>query len=312
MISVVALLALASCAEVPRTCTVEQVIDVPLLSDAAVPVVEATFHGERVALIIDTGGFTSTVTRAAVDHFGLTYTGDFTQIRSIGGIVQTPVIRVSHLMVGHGVMPTLRLPVVGMPIRSVHGVPVLGLFGADILANYDVDLDVMHHHLGVYLQRGCARDLPPIAQPYFEVPLHVGPGGKIEIDVQLNGVPIHALLDTGAAETVITLSDATRAGVMMTDLQADRAERFIGVGRGIMLGHHHAFGSLEIGDETLHDFKFGVADIATGTSVIGNDFLRHNRVLISYWRQILFVQPQLGAETMSQLQPPETGAAHSR
>ena len=59
----------------------------------------------------------------------------------------------------------------------------------------------------------------------------------------------------------------------------------------------HEFASLEVGDERMNNFRFEVATLATGRTLLGRDFLRFNRVLISYSRQMLFIQPVVASAT---------------
>ena len=88
---------------------------------------------------------------------------------------------------------------------------MFGLFGADFLSNYDVDLDVPHGHLGLYRAQGCADDLQPFDPPCFAVPFR-DENGHIALDIKLNGQALTAILDSGASATLIDAADAARAG----------------------------------------------------------------------------------------------------
>ena len=178
----------------------------------------------------------------------------------------------------------------GLP-ASLQGLPVLGLFGADFMVNYDVDIDVPHHHFALYSLHECGKRIEPFDPPYFEVPFQLD-NTAIKLDLKLNDTTLKAQLDSGASITTITEEDARRAGVTKTLLASDPADtRLVGVDQHPVSAHRHQFGSLEIGNEKMSNFHFAVADISTDNTLLGADFFRLNRVWISYSRGILFIQP---------------------
>ncbi|MGI4958526.1 MAG: aspartyl protease family protein [Janthinobacterium lividum] len=99
-----------------------------------------------------------------------------------------------------------------MPHWSLQGLPVLGLFSADSMANYDVDIDVPNHHFALYNLCNCGKRIEPFERPYFEVPFHLD-GTAIKLDLKLNDTTLSAQLDSGASITTMTEEDARRAGV---------------------------------------------------------------------------------------------------
>ena len=278
----------------PRGCQVETIADLPLLSHVDMTVVAATLEGRKVALLIDTGAFISTVSRNGAEQLGVRPGGsgyaDFTNIRGIGGVVAAPIVTVHDLGLGRGHMQRLRLPILGELPRQVDGVPVVGSFGDDVLSNYDVDVDLPKQHFGLYRSTGCDAAMKPFDPPYFEVPFREE-HGNIVLDIKLNDRPMTAVLDTGASVTVINHGEALAAGVAMRGLDADQVGIHAGVDGTPVEMRSHRFGSLEIGDERLNNFHFEVAATATGNTLLGRDFLRFNRVLISYPRRMLFIQP---------------------
>ena len=76
-------------------------------------------------------------------------------------------------------------------------------------------------------------------------------------------------------------------------LASDQVRTLHGIDSGAVQARRHRFGSLEIGDERMSDFPFTVAGSAIGGALLGRDFLRFNRVWISYRRHMLAVQPAL-------------------
>ncbi len=286
-------LLLVSCSDGDqKSCVVETVADLTLLPGLWRPTVEATLDGQKVALLIDTGTDTSIVTPEATDRFRLRPADDNRHLRlaGVGGVDDAPVVVLRHLQLGHGESSNLELPVSSSIHGSADGVPIIGLFGADFMANYDVDVDVPDHHFALRSLHQCGREIAPFDGPYFEVPFRLE-ATKIRLDIKVNNVPVEAVLDTGAPHTLIDMADARRIGLTHDALAADRVYRAKGDAEDQADVTVHRFDSLEVGAERLNHFRFAVADSYLGDTLLGDDFLAHNRVWISYPRQMLYIQP---------------------
>lgn len=284
------LLLLSGCADGgPQSCHVGKVADLPLLANVR-PMVAATLDGQKVAVLIDTGGATSAVSQSAADHFALSATDRYLSIIGVGNMERAPIVVVRNLGLGSGHARDLELPVLQNLPSEVGGLPFLGIFGADFLSNYDVDVDVPGRRFAMYTLSDCGPKIVPLDPPFFEVPFQTD-GTKIDIDVQLNGALLHAVFDTGASTTLVTQDDALRAGVRRADLQKDPFHRHKGDAHNELDMWLHRFGRLDIGAEAMNNFRFTVGDPELEQTFIGADFMRFNRIWISYPRQTLFIQP---------------------
>ena len=288
-------LALGGCgADAPGSCKIETAVDMPLLDSTPLPTVIGHLRGQSVALMLDTGAPDSVATSSAVDRFGLSTDPDnVIMMTGVGGTVRTKSANIHGLQLGQGHPHDFDLPIAGDLPEQIQHLPVLGLFGADFMSNYDVDFDLPRHHFGMYDLVGCGERVQPVPTPYYEVPFRLD-ATRITIGVQLNGVPVDAVLDSGSSRTYITEADARRAGVTPDMLAADHVERTRGVDEFPVQGHLHRFASLELGAERLRNFPLLVATSATGSTLLGDDFFRLNRIWISYPRRTLFIQPTLG------------------
>ena len=289
------LLSMSGCgAGGPQSCKVDAPVDLPLLDRARMPIVVGRLDGQQVGLLLDTGAAESIVLPSAVERFKLASASDrLTWMTGIGGTAMTQFASIHSLGHGHGHVRDFDLPIAGMTnISNRSGLPMLGMFGADFMSNYDVDIDLPHHHFGMYKLAGCGMILP-VETPYFTVPFHLE-GTAIKVELKLNGVPVDAQLDSGASTTMITEDDAMRAGVTRDMLAADQSVGLDGVDGYPVQGRRHRFASLEIGNERLNNFRLAVAPSAIDITLLGDDFLRYNRVWISYPLQTLFIQPAAG------------------
>ena len=211
--------------------------------------------------------------------------------RARPGTELAPVVTVHRLELGNGHARDLDLPIASSLKGAIGGVPVFGLFGADFLSNYDVDIDMPGHHFALHKLRGCGADIEPFDSVYFAVPFRLEDTAII-VDLKVNGVPVTAELDSGAPLTLVSQADAERIGITRAALEADRRivrrvhNTFDQVDQRL-----HRFGSLEIGAETMKNFPFAVADIDSPYTLLGDDFFHFNRVWISYPLGMLFVQP---------------------
>ncbi len=293
--AVVVLMASSGCgggADVPRSCTVRTTVDLPLLDHTAIPTVVGRLRNQPVGLLLDTGAATSVVARGAVDRFGLMSEPYLiTRLTGIGGSRLTDFAYIGDLELGHGHAKDFDLPIGPNFTDLSRDLPILGLFGADFMSNYDVDFDLPHRRFAMYDLAGC-QAIQPVATPYFTVPFRLV-GTAIRIEIRLNGVPVKADLDSGSSNTYITEDDAGRAGVTASILAGERIIHPGGVDGFPVKGHLHRFGSLELGAERLKNFPLDVASSAVGITLLGADFFRLNRIWISYPHRMLFVQPTL-------------------
>ena len=287
------LLSLSDCgADAPGSCKVATAVDLPLLNRPGIPTVVGRLRGQPVALLLDTGAAESVVMPSAVDRFGLPSDPDHTeQSTGIGGTTVTMFASIHDLGLGHGHARDFDLPIGAADQGGrIQNPPTLGLFGADFMSDYDVDFDLPHHHFGMYDLSGCGSAVQPVATPYFTVPFQLVEN-HIEIELQLDGVSVPAILDSGASSTFITEADARRAGVTPDMMATDRIIHPRGVDGFPVEGRLHRFASVELGAERMRNLPVAVAPSALDTTLLGDDFFRLNRIWISYPRRMLFIQP---------------------
>ena len=227
-------------------------------------------------------------------------------ITGVGNTERAPVVAVHNLVLGNGHARDLELPVLQNLPSKVDGFPFLGIFGADFLSNYDVDVDLPGRRFKMYKLSDCGPRIAPFDPPYFEIPFQID-ATKIDIDIRLNGAQLHAIFDTGASKTLVTQDDAVRAGVQRADLQKDPFHRDRGDAHNQLDLWLHRFGRLEVGAESMNNFRFTVGDPETAQTILGADFMRFNHVWISYPRQTLFIQPNFKNPIVHEIDAPTGG-----
>lgn len=84
-----------------------------------------------------------------------------------------------------------------------------GTLGADLLRNYDVDIDFGAHRLNLFSQDHCPGKVVYWASANVAVvPMHVVNSGHIIVPVTLDAHQIDAVLDTGASYSMLTAEAA--------------------------------------------------------------------------------------------------------
>jgi predicted aspartyl protease len=97
-------------------------------------------------------------------------------------------------------------PAAKFVVVTDNGLPfdIAGKISADILRQYDIEFDLPHDKLNIYSPGQCANVWPAGAATLLA--MDVTGKGRIIVDVQLDGKPVKALLDTGLAVSVLSLN----------------------------------------------------------------------------------------------------------
>jgi predicted aspartyl protease len=252
----------------------------------------ALLNDQPVTLLIDTGAEITTLTPQAASALQLP--ADPAHDRLLAGI--TGNVRSSGVLLH-------RLALGGTLVAADHGVsignlpsldaldpPVAGLLGADVLAGYEVELDLPRRRMALYAPSPCAGWRPWAGA--VAVPIKKTRTGLALLDARVNGKAVRALLDTGARTTLLTREAALALGVTAPMLQADEARTGRGVGGGSTTFHQHRFATLGVGGALDRDAPINVADLRLPgvEMLLGADFLGRRQLWISYATGRLFLR----------------------
>lgn len=296
----------AGCAGEDRSsdCVMRELADLPVLNDRGSPVVRAAINGTPVAFIVDSGAGLSMIGQTDTDTLALPASFENRHIiTGIGGSVFAPDVTIRQLSLGSSVARDVSFVSVGAFKAHYDGLKVVGLFGGDFLANYDVEFDLPAHHVVLYTEGGhCGAHLTPWAGPFDEQPFELSNGTEIDFRMNVNNKAVDAVLDSGATYTVLNLDAANSAGVTAASMATDRSTRSSGVDGNLVTGHLHRFDTLAVGSERFSPVFVNVADIPK--TLLGADFLHTHRVWVSYPHETLYIQPVRRIRTI-----PATGPA---
>lgn len=280
-------------------CSVRPLAGVPVDPVGSVLLVPVVVNGVQGTFILDTGAGRTVVTPDAVEHFGLAQDEwTSTTMRGVGGAERRRNANPKSITLA-GVALKRRslaedstLRVATLPRGMVAGRRIDGLLGRDFLSAFDLMLDLPHKVLALYEVRDCSGRFLPWTGDYVSVPVENPAESALVVPVELDGVRLRALLDSGASSTVVAAPGMARLGLGMDRLSGDPSQMVTGMGPNSVRMWRHRFGMLRIGTETFAAPAFLVAPIQltpVADMLLGADWLMSRRVWISYATRQLFL-----------------------
>jgi predicted aspartyl protease len=291
-----ALLALSGCASGGATvCRT----DIALQDRQNLVLAPVSINGQPVPAIIDTGAQVSAITESAVTRLGLL--GDpfhSSLLAGVGGegTVQNDAIVDRFELAGYD-PGSGHYPVFAIPFDSKGHEPLGALVGDDMLSHFDIDLDVANGKAILYDPDRCEAPPPEWRANAVSVPLTRSfQSGRLAVDVKLDGHDLRAMIDSGAAFTVLDLPAAERLGVTREVLSHDPGGEGAGAAGVAFHGTMHSFRTLEIAGERFDGPRIAVLDreLAEADMLLGLDWLRAHHVLISFRRRVMFIARPTG------------------
>jgi len=221
-------------------------------------------NGSKLNLLLDTADFVTSLTPGAARRLSLPKSNSAgVQMNGIAGTYQAPVVEASDVQyLGHHVnnLPFAVLPK-GEFVPSEH---TDGLFGANFLSSYNVEIDFAGKRMSFYgASSHCDWSGPGWTAGAAPVPATDVGNHVLLIPIKVNGIAMNALIDTGSEDTSITARAAAALGVSKTSTQHDVVIDEHGLGD--TSSRMHKFDSITIGSTT---FKSPVLAVDTGASIL--------------------------------------------
>ena len=280
-------------------CTVARQAVVPITLPAGHPLVTARLDGHPATFILDTGAQRSLLTPEAVRRFDLKldpWVG--TTVVGIGGIEQHRNARVASLVLGgvalrqNTLLRGLSLSVGAIPASEMGRVPVDGILGRDVLAAFDLALDVGQRRITLYRVRGCSGRFLPWRRPYVAVPALPGYRAVLAIPVRADGRELRAMIDTGSTGGLLTGAGMARLGLTAAALAHKPLAQAQGIGPRSLRVRVYRLDWLAVGATVTRDVRVVVAPVILTPILdllLGIDWLTAHRVWLSYATGQVFV-----------------------
>jgi len=180
------------------------------------------------------------------------------------------------------------------------------IVGAPFLMQADLEVFLAERTIKFFRPRNC-RDsflaywtgVPASLIPYA---WRHAQGDNPQFTVELNGIELDTVIDTGAETSAISLDAAKRAGFRLDAPDVQRMPDVAGVGDGRAAHWSARFAKLVIGKEMITDARIGVLESKSkhGADLyLGRDFLRAHRVLFASSQKKLYIS-YLGGDPFGQ------------
>lgn len=285
-------LVFAACVVRQRAGVTLDVVDSVILAPVAVNGIPGLF-------ILDTGAAMTVVTPDAVRRLGISLDEwTATTMLGVGGIERRRNAKPRSVELG-GVALRRRslardqtLRVATLARVTVGNQTIDGLLGRDLLSAFDLALDAKQRSLVLYDVRGCAGRFLPWLEAYSSIPVENPAESALVVSVELDGVRLRALLDSGATQTLVAAPGMARLGLGLDRLSGDPNQVVSGMGPHTVTMWHHRFREFRVGADTIGAPSFLVAPIQLtpiSDMLLGADWFAGRKVWISYATNQLFV-----------------------
>jgi clan AA aspartic protease (TIGR02281 family) len=169
-----------------------------------------------------------------------------------------------------------------------------GLIGADILSHFDVDIDIQRRQIGLWSVRDCSEVKPDWPGGADGVQMTIEPSRHVTVPVRIDGALLQLMLDTGAANLVLSTRAAAEAGATPDILEQNPRITGFGMNARSFPAWLHIFRRLEVGRQVFGDIRAVVVNRGRyadpGDGLLGIEFLKRGRVWISYATGMFFVE----------------------
>ncbi|HEX4272474.1 MAG TPA: retropepsin-like aspartic protease [Rhizomicrobium sp.] len=181
-------------------------LDMQTIPDGRVTI-PVQFEGHDHRLMVDTGGYISTVTPLLATEEGYkTHVSHGTILKGMGTSLLNSYVETTDFSIGHSHGRNF-----DFFVDEFNDLSLDGTLAPSILAAYDIDFDFAHDKINLIDPDHCPgrvtywTKIPPAI-----VPLQIQNQTHIRIPVMVDGKEIMATVDTGSATSYITMRAATR------------------------------------------------------------------------------------------------------
>lgn len=282
----------------PASASCQQVriagIDMTTEADGLVAV-PVSVDDTPVMLTVDTGAVHTAISSRLADALGLERETSSQLYEMAGGVPITEMAYAHSLKMGP--LVTGRVGVMVAPAQALSS-DTDGLFGPDVMNNYDVEIDYAHARFGLFSQDHCPGQVVYwTREPYARVPMHVDESWHISVPVTLDGKPVTAFIDTGAERSIMTQSVAKAIfGIGPDDPRLTKRENVSVNETAPTTIYHYPFASLALEGITVgHPDIDIMPDAAFGGNgpqlIVGAGVLRQLHLYLAYREQVLYATP---------------------
>ena len=294
-------------------CQLGAVAVLPLERQGDGLVFAADINGKQANFILDTGSYATVLTRRSAERLGVRMSELDSESYGVGGtrhnyrgVAQR--MRIGNLDADHMVLGGLDF------LDESRDSALDGLFGMNLMAAYDIDLDFVGQHAIIFEADGnCSKPAVALSPPLYSVPLvHITNNRQADVDIAVDGHNMRAVIDSGAGRTVMFRNAARRLGVDLSALHQPGHQEDRGIGPARVASVVHVFSHVTIGNLTINNMpvriidqgNLGIGRVHIGSlledradgepggedMLLGADFMQRVHLWISHSSQRLIMQ----------------------
>jgi predicted aspartyl protease len=258
--------------------------------------VPASVNGRPVRLIVDTGDIYATLASDIADELKLERRSAPTRMILVGNVMMGTQVDVDAFQLGRQQAKDFHFIVMPSGIMPANDD---GLLGGSVFSNYDIEFDFARAKFKIFSQDHCPGQVVYWTKSaYGAVAMHLDEAWHITVPVTLNGKVVTAVVDSGAANSVMPLEVAK--DVLGIDI-SDPAMKKIGI-RSINGGpavqvYRYPFSTLTLQDVTVNNPEIDLVPQAAffrrggPQLLLGIGVLRQLHIYVAYGEQVLYVTP---------------------
>ena len=219
----------------PAGCIYVEVAKLPVKYTGAslVPTIPGTVNGKPARMLMDTGAANSALTQVFADKLNLNLQSTGRWATGIGGDARLYNARVDEMTVGPTRAGVTTMRVIG----AMAGTPSFDVIvGAPFLLQADLEMNLADREIKFFRPQNCKDSFLGLWKDVHvtEVPYEwrTTKGAKPHFTVELNGHKLDAIIDSGAATTVIEMAAARRAGLRLDTPDVKKLGVLVGIGEG--------------------------------------------------------------------------------
>lgn len=270
-----------------KKCRLQKVVEWKVRSIGRHMAVDGAINGKKIGIVLDTGAPRSVLIRASAKRLDLPISEvRGARARGVGGDSRIDVAVVDEFMLGEAVVRGMNFYVTG---EHDPGEGFDLLLGGDFLRNFDIEFDLRSDAVRLWQPKDCegaslaywTKDV--VGEVAITTPTYGY--GHIQVLARLNGKPVNAIVDSGASTSMVSGNTAAAVGAIWSGTRG----RAVGVGGGTVKLWMGRFGSFVLGNEDIPDVDIAIVEQDL-PMLLGADFLRSHRTLVSHAQKKLYFQ----------------------
>jgi predicted aspartyl protease len=236
-------------------CSLKRVAELPVKSDHGRLLIPVKIEGRDAWVQVDTGSPFSMISARLANELNLHKSAiDSGRAYDAAGKNLRHYVRIKKLMLNGMTAENREFIVMGEDAPTNEALPYDGIFGANFLAAYDVELDIPHGKINLFTQDHCKGQVVYWTQDYVAVPFALDASLHMVMTATLEGKSVRAMVDTGAGPSILGAQTARRAFDVDPAGSGQQPDGEESAGTGAVLAFYkHRFGVLDIGGVAFHN-----------------------------------------------------------